>query len=190
MPGLCAILPLMRLRFLIHATLLVLAPALVCAQSPAPAASFSVSPETRDAVRQLIGDSTLNGKAYSYDGDLADTIGPRLTGSSNYMRAVEWSMQQFKEMGLANVHTEEWIIPSTWEPATPATGQIEKPVIHQLHIYSLGWSASTPPQGIAGEVVYVSSFAPAALDAQKAQIAGKIALVDPSSYGEKPTMDS
>jgi len=180
----------MRLRFLIPSTLLVLAPAFACAQSPAPAASFSVSPETRDAVRQLIGDSTLNGKAYSYDGDLADTIGPRLTGSSNYMRAVEWSMQQFKEMGLANVHTEEWTIPSTWEPAAPATGQIEKPVIHQLHIYSLGWSASTPPQGIEGEVVYVVSFVPSALDAQKAQIAGKIALVDPSSYGEKPTMDS
>lgn len=148
-----------------------------------------MSSETRDAVRQLIGDSTLDGKAYAYEGDLADTIGPRLTGSANYMRAAEWATQQFKSLGLANVHTDEWTIPSTWEPAGPATGQIKEPVVHDLHIYSLGWSPSTPPQGVEGAVVYVPSLAPDALDAQKTRIAGKIALVDPSSYGEKPTMD-
>lgn len=160
----------------------------VTAQSPAPGASFTVSPETREAVRQIIGDSVLNGKAYEYDGHLTDMIGPRLTGSSNYMNAVEWAGQQFKELGLSNVHTEEWTMPATWEPDGPATGQIEKPVVHQLHIYSVGWSPSTPKQGIAGEVVYVPSLRPEALDAQKAQLAGKIALVDSSSYGEKPTL--
>lgn len=159
------------------------------AQSSPPSTSFAVSPETRDAVRQLIGDSTLNGKVYAYEGDLADMIGPRLTGSSNFMRAVDWTLQQFKEMGLANIHTEEWTIPSTWEPDGPATGKIEMPVAHDLHIYSLGWSPSTLPKGVAGEVMYVPSFAAAALEAQKAQIAGKIALVDRSSYGEKPRMD-
>ena len=160
----------------------------VTGQSPAPGASFTVSPETREAVRQIIGDSVLNGKAYEYDGHLTDMIGPRLTGSSNYMNAVEWAGQQFKELGLSNVHTEEWTMPATWEPDGPATGQIEKPVVHQLHIYSVGWSPSTPKQGIAGEVVYVPSLRPEALDAQKAQLAGKIALVDSSSYGEKPTL--
>jgi carboxypeptidase Q len=180
----------MRLRLLVPATFFVaLCPVFALAQSSGAGSPFSVSPETRDAVRQLIGDSTLNGKAYVYEGDLADTIGPRLTGSANYMRAAEWATQQFKSLGLANVHTEEWTIPSTWEPAGPATGQIKEPVVHELHIYSLGWSPSTPPQGVEGTVVYVPSFAPDALDAQKTKIAGKIALVDPSSYGEKPTMD-
>jgi hypothetical protein len=131
----------------------------------------------------------LNGKVYAYEVDLADMIGPRLPGSSNFIRAVEWTVQQFKEMSLANVHTEEWTIPSTWEPDGPARGQIEKPVAHELHIYSLGWSPSTPPKGIEGEIVYVPSFFSATLDAQKAQIPGKIALVDRSSYGAKPTMD-
>ena len=158
---------------------------LVAAQSPAPATAFSVSPETRDAIRQLVGDSILNGKAYEYDGHLADRIGPRLTGSSNYMSAAEWAVQQFKELGLSNIHTEDWTIPATWEPDGPATGQIEQPVMHQLHIYSLGWSPSTPAHGVQGEVVYVPSFLPDALSAQKSQLAGKIALVDPSSFGEK-----
>jgi carboxypeptidase Q len=178
----------MRLNLWLSVTVFFIGSVLVIAQSSAPGTSFNVSPETRDAVRQIIGDSVLNGKAYEYDGHLADMIGPRLTGSSNYMNAVEWAEQQFKASGLSNVHTEEWPMPATWEPKGPATGQIEKPVVHQLHIYSVGWSPSTPQQGVEGEVVYVPSLLPDALDAQKAQLAGKIALVDSSSYGEKPTL--
>jgi hypothetical protein len=184
----CAIISLMSLKLSLCVTLLFFTPAFVDAQSSATSGSSTISPETRDAVRQLIGDSILNGKAYEYDGHLADMIGPRLTGSSNYMRAAEWAEQQFKALGLTNVHTEEWTIPATWEPEGPATGRIVKPVEHQLHIYSLGWSPSTPKDGVAGEVVYVPSLLPEALDAQKAQLAGAIALVDRSSYGEKPTV--
>ncbi len=176
----------MRSKILACATFLLGGALLAAAQSPTTGTSFAVSTETRDAARQIIGDSILNGKAYEYDGHLADMIGPRLTGSSNYMSAAEWAVQQFKELGLSNVHTEEWTIPATWVPLAPATGQIEKPVVHQLHIYSVGWSPSTPPQGVKGEVVYVTSLG----DAQKTQIAGKIALVDSSSYGEKPTISS
>jgi carboxypeptidase Q len=178
----------MRHKLWLCLTFLFFGVLLGAAQEVAPGASFSVSPETRDAVRQLIGDSILNGKAYEYDGHLADMIGPRLTGSSNYMNAAEWAVQQFKELGFSNVHTEEWTIPATWEPDGPAAGQIEKPVVHQLHIYSLGWSPSTSGHGVEGEVVYVASLLPDALNAQKTQIAGKIVLVDSSSYGEKPTL--
>ena len=31
------------------------------------------------------------GKAYDYDRTLADDIGPRLTGSDNYMKAAAWA---------------------------------------------------------------------------------------------------
>jgi carboxypeptidase Q len=158
-------------------------------QSSATGGSFSISPETRDAVRPLIGDSILNGKAYEYDGHLADMIGPRLTGSANYMRAAEWAEQQFKALGLASVHAEEWTIPATWEPEVSATGRIVKPIEHQLHIYSLGWSPSTPEKGVEGEVIYVASTLPADLDAQKATLSGAIALLDESSFGEKPTIE-
>lgn len=176
----------MRFKLLLGIALLLTAGLATAQSSTSPSA---VSPETRDAVRQLIGDSILNGQAYEYDADLADMIGPRLTGSANYMRAAEGAVRQFQSLGLANVHTEEWTIPATWEPIGPATGYLLSPVEHQLHIYSLGWSPSTPKEGINGEVVYVPSFLPDALDAQKAQVAGKIVLIDGSSYGEKPTLE-
>jgi carboxypeptidase Q len=179
----------MRCTLPVCVTVLFVFPIFVTAQSASPRNdSFAVSPDTRATVRLMIGDSTLNGQAYEYDGHLADMIGPRLTGSSNYMRAADWAGQQFKALGLKNVHTEEWTIPATWEPEKPAGGQITEPVHHLLHIYSLGWAPSVS-QGIEGEVVYVPSFAPDALDAQKEKLAGKIVLVDPSSYGEKPSLD-
>ena len=144
-------------------------------------AAFSVSSETRDAVRQLIGESIMNGKAYEYDEHLADRIGPRLTGSENYMRAADWAVDTFKALGLSNVHTEDWTMPATWEPDGPAAGHIISPVDHVLHIYSLGWSPSTPPEGVTGQVIYVRSIAADALDQQKSEITGKIALVDSQS---------
>lgn len=160
------------------------------AQSPSSTAALTVSSETREAVRQLLGESLLNGKAYTYDEQLADGIGPRLTGSANYMRAAAWAVEKFKSLGLANVHTEDWTIPATWEPDGPATGDITSPVDHQLHIYSLGWSPSTPGGGITADVVYVSSMTIDALDAQKDQITGRIALFDRSGFGDHPTVET
>jgi carboxypeptidase Q len=180
----------MRLKLFACVTLLFFVPLLVFAQSSATGGPFSISPETRDAVRQLIGDSVLDGKAYEYDGHLADMIGPRLTGSANFMRAAEWVEQQFKALGLANIHTEQWTIPATWEPDVPATGRILTPVEHQLHIYSVGWSPSTPANGVKGQVIYVASILPADLDAQKAKLTGAVALFDESSLGGKPGVDT
>jgi len=151
----------------------------------APKTTFSVSADTRDAVRQLIGDTILNGQAYQYDEHLADMIGPRLTGSPQYVQAAQWAEQQFKDLGLSNVHLEEWTIPATWEPEGCATGEILQPVEHHLHIYSLGWSPSTPKGGVKGEVVYIPNLDTAALDAQKGKIAGAIALLDHESFGKK-----
>lgn|SRR5215469_4273527 len=151
------------------------------AQSPAP-----VSPETRAAVRQLIGDIMVNGKAYDYDRQLTDTIGPRLTGSDNYVHAVSWATEQFKTLGLSNVHTEPFTIPATWEPEVPATGQIVEPRLQTLHIYSLGWSPSTPDSGVRGSIAYLKHLTVEEIDAEKDKLSGKVVLVDTESLGPEP----
>jgi hypothetical protein len=159
---------------------------MVVGATPTPQAGLT--PETRAAARQIIGDSVLNGQAYEYDRQLADEIGPRLTGSRNYLEAVGWAERTFKSLGLANVHAEEWTIPATWEPEVPAAGRILAPVVHTLSIVSLGWSPSTPPGGISGDVVYVKELTPEKVDEQAGQLAGAIALIDKASVGEKPDL--
>jgi hypothetical protein len=155
-----------------------------CAFSQSPP---SVSPDTRAAITKLVGDILVNGQAYDYDRQLADTIGPRLTGSDNYNHAVDWAQQQFRTMGLANVHTESFNMPALWEPETPAAGQILTPRIQNLHIYSYGWSPSTPNNGVTGKVIYLPAMLPLEkLESSKDSIAGNIALIDNASFGEQP----
>ena len=149
-------------------------------------AQMPVSSETRTAISHIIGDVMVNGQAYEYDRQLADTIGPRLTGSDNYVHAVTWAQEQFKTLGLANVHTEPFTIPVAWEPDGPATGRIVSPRIQNLHIYSLGWSPSTPDKGVKGEVVYLKHLTNEGIDSQKDSLAGRIVLIDKESLGESP----
>lgn len=167
------------MRRLLLPIIALLLPGLASAQMP-------VSPETRSAVAGIIGDVMVNGQAYEYDRQLADTIGPRLTGSDNYVHAVAWAQDKFRSLGLANVHTESFTIPATWEPETPATGRITAPRIQQLHIYSLGWSPSTPAGGVKGNVVYLEHLTIEGIDAQKAKLAGNIVLMDSKSLGDQP----
>jgi carboxypeptidase Q len=152
-------------------------------------AAFEVSTETRGAVQLLVGESLMNGKARAYDESLADGIGPRLTGSASYARAVEWTLQQFELLGLSQVHAETWTIPNAWQPKSAATGRILTPVSHELHIYSVAWSPSTPAKGVEAEVIYVPSMDIAALDRQKPQLAGAIALIDDASFGALHSAD-
>jgi carboxypeptidase Q len=156
---------------------------------PASTAAMTVAPETRAAERQLLGDSLLNGQAYEYDRQLADSIGPRLTGSANFQAAVSWAEQQFKALGLSEIHTEEWTIPAAWEPEIAAAGTIVSPVNHTLHIVSLGWSPSTPPEGLTGKVIYVKELSPSKIDEQQSELAGAIVLLDRASLGEKLKFD-
>lgn len=156
---------------------------LTCTTFAAAQAPVTISPETHAALQQLTGNLVLAGEAYEYDRELADTIGPRLTGSANYMRAASWAQAKLQELGLANIHTEMWTIPATWEPVGPATGHILTPVDHTLHLYSSGWS---PSANVQGKVVHLQSFKTKSIDAQRSEITGNIVFLDHDTFGEHP----
>ena len=133
------------------------------------------------ALSRLAGEIIVGGRAYNYDRELADGIGPRLTGSANYRRAVAWAVAQFRALGLSDVHREPWTIPDTWQPDGPATARLLAPHQQFLHLVSEGWSPSTPPGGVRGKVVYLADVRPAAVRAAAGAIAGAIVLVDEAS---------
>ncbi|HEX2917915.1 MAG TPA: M20/M25/M40 family metallo-hydrolase [Edaphobacter sp.] len=166
------------MRRLLLAVVALITPVTTIAQMP-------VSPQTRAHVADLIGDIMVNGQAYEYDRQLSDTIGPRLTGSENYVHAVDWAQEKFRSLGLANVHTESFTIPATWEPEIPAVGKITTPRMQDLHIYSLGWSPSTPASGVNGTVTYLRSMTVDGVEAQKDELAGKVILIDSKSFGDQ-----
>src|SRR6202034_3740109 len=99
-----------------------------------------------------------------------DGIGPRLTGSANYGKAVDWAIAEFTRLGLKNVHKDSWTIPATWEPETTAEGRMIEPREQRLHLESEGWSPSTPEGGIHGAIFYLKDLNPDAVRTSAAQI--------------------
>lgn len=166
------------MRFSVALFSLLIAPPLA-AQT---AQTMHLSQETKGNVQRVLADTLINGQAYEYDRQLADGIGPRLTGSPNYLKSVQWGLDTFKKLGLTDVHTETFRT-DTWEPEVAATGELTAPVRHTPHITSYGWSPSTPKGGVSGQVVYVTSFTPAGLKAL-GDVSKKILAVDPDSYGK------
>ena len=180
---------LVIMGFLLVATTAPAPPSAAAAPTNPGTDRLTISENTRATVRLLIGETILNSHAYEYDRQLADLIGPRLTGSANFFNAVDWAEKQFRALGLSSVHQEEWTIPATWEPEAPATGQIVSPVEHTLHIVSLGWSPSTPTDGVTGKVVYIKQLTAEKLEEQQSELKGAIALFDRASLGERPALN-
>jgi Iap family predicted aminopeptidase len=113
---------------------------------------------------------------------LCYTIGNRLSGSKMLDQAVQWSVQEMKQAGLANVRTIPVKVPHWVRGAELA--QIVAPVERPLFMLGLGNSVGTPEGGISAEVVAVSTFDE--LEKLGSAVKGKIVLFDAPyvSYGE------
>ena len=132
--------------------------------------------DTRGAADQLAG-SVYTGPGMSTLRELSDGFGGRLTGSPAYSRAAEWAAGKFRSYGIANVKLEPFTIPNGWVRGT-ANGELLAPVARPLHLESLGWSPSTPPGGVKGEVISVDDVAPEHIKAMADKIKGKIVFMD------------
>jgi len=97
--------------------------------------------------------------AYKLLGELSGGIGPRLSGSPNAARAVEWGKQTMERLGFDDVHLEPVLVPH-W-----VRGDVENAAILPTNggeipiaMCALGGSIGTPAEGVVAEVVEVKSF--------------------------------
>jgi len=106
---------------------------------------------------------------------LTDRIGPRLTGTPQLKQANEWAAEQFKSLGLSNVHQEPWKIASSWTrgQGTGAWGKIISPTAHELTLAAAGWSPSTKGT-LKGKVIGIPITQPAELQKYKRKLQGAI----------------
>lgn len=153
---------------------------------PLAGQTLQVTPQTRAALVRLGGQLMIDGKAYEYDRILADEIGPRLTGSDNYVKATEYALDEFKHLGLENSHFEKWTIPATWEPEDVGEARMLKPHLQRLHMESEGWSASTPEGGIRGEIYHLKTPTVEAIKADADKIKDHIVFIDGETMRNAP----
>ena len=61
-----------------------------------------------NSIHRIRVEALQNGKVMDHLFQLTDVNGPRLTASPGFRTAAEWSVEQLKEWGLANVRLEPW----------------------------------------------------------------------------------
>ena len=103
--------------------------------------------------------------------ELTDTIGHRLSGSSELDRAIAWAVATMKAEGFA-VHTEKVMVPHWVRGAEE--GAIVTPSAHAIRVLGLGMSVGTPRGGITAPIVVAHSWDE--LDAMKDKVKGAIVL--------------
>jgi Zn-dependent M28 family amino/carboxypeptidase len=112
---------------------------------------------TAPALVKIAGEGLVESHAFTYLTELSDDLGPRVTGSPECQRAIDWGLAKMRGIGLENVHAEKF---SIWRGWTRGLTQAEllTPIRRPLHIDAMGWTGSTPVGGIDAEVVPANNF--------------------------------
>ncbi|CAH0559506.1 unnamed protein product [Brassicogethes aeneus] len=110
-------------------------------------------------VEKIIG-ATMNGKfkgaTYNELTKFVDKFGPRVSGTKNLEDSIDHMLDLLKKNNLDNVHGEEVQVPH-WVRGEEEAWILE-PRLTNLPVLGLGFSVSTPEEGITAEVLVVKSF--------------------------------
>ena len=148
---------------------------IVCASAVAGTDNAALSPAIVRNCRILAGDVYASGQSLELLGQIADDLGPRLSGSEGYERAVRWAVEMFHAVGLKDVRLEPVLLRHGWQRGhAQATLLGSSP--RTLHVAAYGWSPPTPAGGLVGRVVSLLDDTDAAIE--MAQVKGAIVLID------------
>src|ERR1700753_1552190 len=109
-------------------------------------------------LRKIYDEELVNGQCYSNLHYLCKNIGPRLSGSANAQKAIEWGKKLMESYGFDRVFLQPVMVPH-WVRGAKESGVI---VIGNKRIpvatAALGMSVGTPAEGITAEVIEVHSL--------------------------------
>src|SRR5947207_7422430 len=172
---------------LLSLALFLFAQRVVAQQTPAVASSPNgspsptppvFSPQTLSELKRLQHAALDSDHAYRQVAHLANNIGPRLSGSAQAAKAVEYVAGELKALGL-EVQLEKLMVPH-WVRGEETAAVVEFPgmaenTTQKIVLCALGSSVATPAEGLTAEVVVVRDFDE--LEALgKDKVAGKIVL--------------
>jgi len=157
-----------------------LAPLLLATAAPALAQQSVASlppPVVADAKVAALRDNALENDHYAWDivEGLTTEVGQRLAATEAEERARQWAVKRLTAMGFSNVHVEPFDMPVWTRGAEGA--EIVSPFPQKLVIAALGYSGSTGPEGVTGEIIHFDSV-DALRAAPDSAVRGKIVFID------------
>jgi carboxypeptidase Q len=176
-----------RLIALLSLALLLCAQQVVAQQTPAVASSPSgspsptpavFSPQTLSELKQLQKAALESDYAYRQVAHLANNIGPRLSGSAQAAKGVEYVAAELKALGC-DVQLEKVMVPD-WVRGEETAALVQFPgqapnTTQKIVLCALGGSVATPKNGIEAEVLVVNNF-DELKSMPREKVAGKIVL--------------
>ncbi|KAG7191050.1 hypothetical protein KM043_007096 [Ampulex compressa] len=125
---------------------------------------------------------SFKGRTWQELATFVDTFGPRLSGTQVLQDSINYVLNKSRSYGLENVHGEPVMVPH-WERGTESATLLS-PRKKNIAILGLGYSVSTPPEGITARAIVVNSFEE--LEKRRNEVRGKIVVYDQKyvSYGE------
>lgn len=141
-----------------------------------PLAAEPFSERDLETARDLRDRAIEGDGGFGIVADLTTRIGPRMPGSEADARAVAWAEELLNDIGFDRV----WLEPVTF-PAWKRHGQrvaVSAPGVleQELVALALGFSPSTPAEGIEAEVVMFDDLE-ALEEAEPDQVAGRIVFI-------------
>ncbi|MEO5612476.1 MAG: M28 family peptidase [Sphingomicrobium sp.] len=156
--------------------------------TPAPSGKPHYLPTVPQAVAAIRDAALADNYAWDIVEGLTTEIGQRMGGTEAEARARDWAVAKLTALGFANVHVERFAMPVWTRGAEGA--EIVAPFPQKLVVTAFGNSASTPDQGIVGQIVGFDTLADL-MAAPDEAVRGKIVFVshsmprteDGSGYG-------
>lgn len=143
--------------------------------TPAPKSTPLSLPTVPSDIAALRDAGLQDDYAWDIVEGLTTEIGPRLAGTEAEARARGWAVAKLNAMGFSNVRIERFALP-VWTRGHEAA-EVLSPFPQKLVVTAFGNSASTPPEGIVGEVVAFNSIADFTA-APESAVRGKIVFLD------------
>src|SRR5438128_1815284 len=147
--------------------------------TPSPTGTPIVfSPQTLADLKRLQQAALKSDYAYKQVAHLANNIGPRLSGSAQAAKSVEYVASELKSIGC-EVQLEKLMVPH-WVRGEETAGLVQFPgqannTTQKIVLCALGASVATPANGITADIIAVRNF-----DELKSlprdKVAGKIVL--------------
>ncbi|EDP71958.1 peptidase, M28D (aminopeptidase ES-62) subfamily protein [Flavobacteriales bacterium ALC-1] len=140
--------------------------------------SISVKGQSDEEILKSVYTKSLtNGKSYEWLDYLSNTIGGRLSGSTNAELAVQYTKKELEKLDLDKVWLQPVMVPK-WVRGEKEMAYFETSgILNKVNICALGGSIATPEKGTKAQVIEVATYK--ALEALgEENIKGKIVFIN------------
>lgn len=109
-------------------------------------------------IRKIYDQALVNGQCYSNLQYLCKNIGPRLSGSTNAQKAVEWGKKLMESYGFDKVFLQECMVPHWVRGEKEVAEIVDGSKRIAVPVCALGMSVATPKDGLTADIIEVHSL--------------------------------